>query len=166
MLTKVSAGLMMYRWHKGNLEVLLAHPGGPLYTNKDNGYWSIPKGHVEPNETIPAAALREFTEETGLTYTGEKLFSLGKITERNGKRIYIWAFCGNCNPALPVNSNLFEMEWPPASGQRCFFPEVDRLGFFTASAARNKIELSQRAFIDRLEQLLGLEARYSKATNS
>lgn len=165
MLTKVSAGLMMYRWNMGSLEVLLAHPGGPLYSNKDNGYWSIPKGHVEQNETIPAAALREFTEETGLTYTGEKLLSLGKITERNGKRIYIWAFCGNCNPALPVNSNLFEMEWPPASGQLSFFPEVDRLGFFSASAARSKIELPQRAFIDRLEQLFGLENRYGKATN-
>lgn len=163
MSAKVSAGLMMYRWNKGSLEVLLAHPGGPLYSSKDHGCWSIPKGHVERNETIPAAALREFTEETGLNFNGQKLLSLGKTTERSGKRIYIWAFCGNCDTALPVNSNLFEMEWPPNSGHIGSFPEVDRLSFFTPSAARTKIEFAQLAFIDRLEQALYIGSRYRKA---
>jgi len=163
MSAKVSAGLMMYRWNKESLEVLLAHPGGPLYSGKERGCWSIPKGQVEHNETIQAAALREFTEETGLSFTGQKLLPLGKTTERSGKRIYIWAFCGNCDTELPVNSNLFEMEWPPNSGHICSFPEVDRLDFFTTSAARNKIEFAQLAFIGRLEQALSIGSRYRKA---
>jgi predicted NUDIX family NTP pyrophosphohydrolase len=163
MLAKVSAGLLMYRWNKNSLEVLLGHPGGPLYSYKDCGYWSIPKGRVEPNETIPAAALREFSEETGLVFNGKKLLPLGKTVERNGKRIYAWAFCGNCDTTLPVNSNLFEMEWPAGSGNLCLFPEFDRLEFFTAAAARKKLEIAQLPFIDRLEKELYIGHRHSKA---
>jgi len=163
MAAKISAGLMMYRWNEDVLEILLGHPGGPLYTKKDQGYWGIPKGHVEPNETILDAALREFDEETGLNICRENLIYLGKITERNGKNIYAWAFCGDCDTSQPVNSNLFEMEWPMKSGKICLFPEIDRLEFFNTAAARNKIEFAQLGFIDRLEEYLCGSYRYSKA---
>lgn len=162
MLSNVSAGLMMYRWNHGILEVLLGHPGGPLYVNKDNGYWGIPKGHVEPNETIIAAAFREFDEETGLIPSGENLFSLGKIMEQNGKKVYAWAFCGNCDTTLQVKSNLFEMEWPLKSGEIHLFPEIDRLGFYNTTAAKNKIEFEQLGFIDRLEKQLCFNYRRLK----
>jgi len=149
---KVSAGLMMYRWNSGNLEVLLAHPGGPLYIAKDRGFWGIPKGQVESNETILAAAFREFIEETGLNPPVTTLLPLGGIIERSGKTIYAWAFQGDCDTTLPVNSNQFQMEWPPKSGELCYFPEIDRLTFFAVETAKIKIEAVQQHFIEQLEQ--------------
>lgn len=163
MLTKVSAGLMMYRWNNEILEVLLGHPGGPLYVNKERGYWGIPKGLVETNETLLATAFREFNEETGLTPNGENLFSLGKVIEQNGKNVYAWAFCGNFDTTLPVNSNLFELEWPHESGKICLFPEIDRLEFFDTISARSKIEIAQLGFIDRLENQLCADNRCSRS---
>jgi len=163
MAVVVSAGLIMYRWNRGRLEVLLGHPGGPLYTKKDRGFWGIPKGHVEPNETILEAAFREFNEETGLTSDQGNLLPLGKIIERTGKHVYAWAFCGDCDTSQPVNSNLFEMEWPVKSGNMGWYPEIDRLGFFNTSLARYKIEFPQIRFIDRLEEILAVGYRQSKA---
>jgi len=152
MSQKISAGLIMYRWNFEDLEVLLAHPGGPLYEAKDQGFWSIPKGLVESNETLLATAFREFTEETGLTPEITNLLPLGSIIERNGKIIYAWAFQGNCDTTLPVNSNLFQMEWPPKSGELCSFPEIDRLAFYPVNTAKIKIETVQQYFIEQLEQ--------------
>lgn len=153
-MLKVSAGLMMFRWTtRGSLEVLLGHPGGPLYANKDDGYWGIPKGRVESHETIIAAAFREFTEETGQTPAVDALLPLGTITERNGKVVHAWAVRGDCDTSLPVNSNLFAMEWPRRSGKTQLFPEIDRLAFFDTHTARQKIEAVQQQFIWRLETL-------------
>ena len=159
----ISAGIIMYRWNRETLELLLGHPGGPFYTKKDRRFWGIPKGHVESSETILEAALREFNEETGLAASQEHLFSLGKVIECNGKHVYAWAFCGDCDTSQPVNSNLFEMEWPVKSGNMGWYPEIDRLEFFDTRLARYKIEFPQVRFIDRLEEILYAGYRQSKA---
>lgn len=150
---------MMYRWNSGKLEVLLGHPGGPLYVKKDNGYWGIPKGHVEANETVLAAAFREFAEETGLPHPRiENLLTLGKIIERSGKIVYAWAFAGTCDTNLPVESNLFTLEWPPQSGKTQLFPEIDLLAFFDTQTAMRKIEVQQQQFVIRLEEAFYLNS--------
>ncbi len=159
MTLKVSAGLLMYRFGSNGLEVLLAHPGGPYYEGKDFGYWGIPKGQVENQETFFEAAVREFNEETGIRPGGYFIF-LGRIIENSGKNVFAWAFEGNWNTAQ-LSSNLFEMEWPPYSGTRQFFPEIDKIEFFTPEIARRKIHQSQNNFIDRLEDYLSLIARKS-----
>lgn len=159
MSAKVSAGLLMYRSNNGILEVMLAHPGGPLYEDKDIGYWGIPKGEVEPGETIMDAALREFAEETGLCLTPESYIPLGSIMERSGKIVYAWAFSGTCETTTPVNSNLFAMEWPRNSAIISLFPEVDRLDFFHIKEAMRYIEKPQATFIRRLEEKLDTRFR-------
>ncbi len=160
---KISAGLLMYRWNHTDFELLLCHPSGPLYEHKDNGYWGIPKGQVEANETILEAAFREFSEETGLQVTAHELIPLGRIMERKGKAVYAWAFEGECNTSLPVQSNLFEMEWPPRSGKLQSFPEVDRLAFYTPDKAFCKIEQVQKQFIERLEKQLNVGKPFKAA---
>lgn len=159
MSAKISAGLVMYRVNNGLLEVLLAHPGGPLYEGKDIGYWGIPKGEVEPGETIMEAALREFAEETGLSVAAQSYSPLGSIADGNGKIVYAWAFPGSCDTAQPVNSNLFAMEWPKNSAVVCLFPEIDRLEFFTVAGAVERIEKPQTDFIRRLARLLEADSR-------
>ena len=151
-MKRTSAGLLMYRWHCDNLEVLLCHPGGPLYEGRDDGVWSIPKGGVETGESILQGAFREFTEETGMTPHNPSLISLGTAMEYERRIMYAWAFQGTCDTTGPVRSNLFEMEWPPRSGCIQTFPEVDRLSFFTPEAARQKIEAPQRRFLDELQR--------------
>lgn len=150
-MPKRSAGLLMYRRVGGGLQVLLAHPGGPLWQHKDLGGWSIPKGEVQPGEAPLDAALREFKEETGLEAQGPFL-SLGAVTQRGGKIVEAWAFAGDCLPHA-LTSNTFEMEWPPRSGRRQQFPEVDRAEFFTLAEAAAKINPAQREFIERLAAL-------------
>ena len=152
-MAKKSAGLLMYRFQDGVLEVFLAHPGGPLFRRKDEGYWSIPKGEIEPGEPLLAAAKREFAEEVGVEPSGEFL-ELGVIRQQGGKLVHAWAFAGDWEESQPLQSNLFEMEWPPGSGQRCAFPEIDRVGFFSLEDARRKLKDSQHLFLDRLEALL------------
>lgn len=159
----ISAGLLMYRWNQENLEVLLCHPGGPLYEGKDNGFWGIAKGNVEAGETILQGAFREFTEETGLKPCSSELISLGRITEKGGKIVYAWAFQGDCDTERSVQSNLFQMEWPPRSGKIQSFPEVDQLQFFTPDAARSKIECIQKQFIERLEKHLHIDSQFKVA---
>jgi predicted NUDIX family NTP pyrophosphohydrolase len=144
----------MYRFNGDSLEFLLAHPGGPYYEGKESGFWGIPKGQVEKNETIIDAAFREFTEETGLNLTVKNLIPIGITTEKSGKVIYAWAFPGDCDTSATVNSNLFAMEWPESSGQIQLFPEIDQLKFFSTDIARQMIEESQIVFIDRLEQII------------
>lgn len=149
-MPRTSAGLLMYHVRDGTLRVLLAHPGGPLFRNKDEGDWSIPKGEVEPGEDLLAAAKREFREETGVTPTGP-FIALKPIKQKGGKIVHAWAFEGTCDPSEVV-SNTFTMEWPPRSGQRADFPEIDRADFFDAAAAKRKIKAAQVALIAELEE--------------
>ncbi len=147
---RISAGLLMYRLREGQLEVLLAHPGGPLFKNKDEGYWSIPKGEIEPDEDLLAAAIREFKEETGLD-PQDDFIELGAITQKGGKRVHAWAFPGDWDESRPFLSNMFELEWPPGSGTLQRFPEIDRVGFFSLPEARLKLKPTQHPLLDRLE---------------
>lgn len=150
---KKSAGLLMYRLGEdGTKQVLLAHPGGPFWRGKDEGAWTIPKGeYVAPEEPL-AAAQREFTEETGFAAV-PPFVALGEITQKSGKRITAWAFAGDCDPAQ-LRCNTFELEWPPRSGRRQSYPEIDRIEWFALDAARRKIIPAQIALLDRLEQAL------------
>lgn len=136
-----SAGLVMVRRRDATLEVLLVHPGGPLWAKKDDGAWTIPKGLVEAGEEPLAAAQREFAEETGFPATGP-FHPLGEIRQKSGKVVHAWAFLGDCDP-VALRSNSFEMEWPPRSGRKVSFPEVDRAAFFPLAAAARKILPSQ-----------------------
>jgi predicted NUDIX family NTP pyrophosphohydrolase len=152
--TRISAGLLMYRLRKGELEVFLAHPGGPYFTKKDEGHWTIPKGEIEPGEDLLVAALREFEEETGIKPDGEFL-DLGRITQKGGKIVHAWAFRGDWDESQPIKSNLCPVEWPPSSGELQYFPEVDRAQFFSIPQAQQKIKETQRPFLDRLMMALG-----------
>lgn len=151
-MPRVSAGLLMYRIQEGKLQVLLAHPGGPLFKNKDDGAWSIPKGEIEPGEDLLEAAKREFEEETGVTPMGP-FIALTPVKQKGGKIVHAWAFEGNCDPGAVV-SNCFTMEWPPRSGRQMEFPEVDRADFFDEAAARRKIKSGQEALVDELEKIV------------
>jgi predicted NUDIX family NTP pyrophosphohydrolase len=146
-----SAGILMYRGTKPSLEVLLVHPGGPFWRNKDDGAWSIPKGEIEAGENPGDAAQREFMEELG-SAPSQPLRSLGEVRQRGGKRVHAFAVKGNLD-VQTVASNTFEMEWPPKSGRLQTFPEIDRAEWFTLPVARTKILESQRPLLDRLEQL-------------
>lgn len=147
-----SAGLLMYRrGARGTLEVYLAHPGGPFFKNKDEGAWTIPKGEIPTGEEPLAAARREFEEETGLRIAASSAFhDLGSIRQKGGKTVYAWAVAGDCPAGHCLKSNSFEMEWPPRSGKWQSFPEIDRAEFFPLEAARQKINLAQIPFLDRL----------------
>lgn len=147
-----SAGLLMYRRADHGIEVFLVHPGGPFFAKKDEGFWGIPKGLVEDDEPQVDAAVREFEEETAISIdTSKKSFiPLGEVKQKSGKRVHAWAFEGDVDPAAVV-SNTFEMEWPPHSGRKQTFPEIDRGAWFSMPAAREKINAAQRSFLDRLE---------------
>ena len=150
-MPKKSAGILIYKYEAGALVVLLVHPGGPFWSNRDLGAWSIPKGEYDAGEDAEAAARREFLEETGIAVTGT-LEPLGEGRLKSGK--LITAFAGESEfDIASIRSNLFEMEWPPRSGHMQSFPEVDRAEWFTLDDAREKINTAQRAFINRLEAL-------------
>ena len=149
----MSAGLLMFRRHEGRLEVFLAHPGGPMWKNRDAGAWTIPKGLVEDGEDPLAAARREFQEETGVAPDGV-FIELGEVRQKAGKTVHAWAVEGDIDPA-EVKSNLTKMEFPRGSGRWLTFPEVDRCDWFSPEIARTKINAAQTEFIDRLERLLG-----------
>ena len=144
-MPKTSAGLLMYRRVGDGIEVFLVHPGGPFWVNKDDGSWSIPKGEFEAGEDPLAAAAREFTEETGLTPSGE-LLPLTPLKQRSGKVVHAWAFEGDCDPAL-VHSNTFMI------GNR-EFPEIDRAAWFELEEARRKILPGQVGFLDQLQRIV------------
>ena len=153
MKTKTSAGLLMFRTTKAGLEVLLVHPGGPYFQNKDDGAWTIPKGEVADGEDLLARARIEFEEELGIAASGNWM-ELGSIKQKGGKTVHAWAFAGDLEDGFKPASNTFEMEWPPRSGKMRRFPEVDRASFFAVEDARKKINVAQTAFLDRLiEQL-------------
>ena len=152
MAKKISAGLLLYR-HRGELEVFLVHPGGPFWTKKDAGAWSIPKGEIGAGEEPLQAAQREFLEETGFPIGGE-FRPLELLKQSGGKSVYAWAVEADCDPS-ELRSNLFSLEWPPKSGQTREFPEVDRAAWFTIPQAREKILKGQIGFIDQLVSLVG-----------
>ncbi|MFZ0969610.1 MAG: NUDIX domain-containing protein [Candidatus Acidiferrales bacterium] len=147
-MNRVSAGLLMFRRRRPELEVLLVHPGGPYWRKKDLGSWSIPKGEYAEGETALAAAMREFEEETGIKPSGE-FVPLDDIRQPSGKIITAWAFEGDCSPA-EIRSNLFSMEWPPKSGKTREFPEIDRASWFSLEDAKARILKGQVGFLDRL----------------
>jgi predicted NUDIX family NTP pyrophosphohydrolase len=147
-----SAGLLMFRRGTGGTEVLLAHPGGPFWSRRDDAAWTLPKGEIAPGEDPLAAARREFLEETGFP-SAPPFLPLGELRQKSGKRISAWAFEGDADPAQLV-SNLFEMEWPPRSGRMQSFPEVDRVAWCGPEEARRKLIAGQAPFIDALEEWL------------
>jgi predicted NUDIX family NTP pyrophosphohydrolase len=149
---KQSAGLLLFRRRAGALEVLLVHPGGPFWARKDDGAWSIPKGEIDEHEDALAAARREVQEETGACPSGPFL-SLPSIQQAGGKVVHVWAVESDFD-TTSLTSNLFEMEWPPKSGTRRSFPEVDRADWFDLVTAARKILASQAAALQYLEKRL------------
>lgn len=143
----------MFRRAKDSLEVLLAHPGGPFFRNKDDGVWTIPKGEVQPAEDFLTRAQIEFEEETGTKPSGN-FNPLGSIKQKGGKTVHAWAFEGDLPPNFQLKSNTFQIEWPSRSGNFREFPEVDRAEFFPDEIARRKINPAQVAFLDRLREAL------------
>jgi predicted NUDIX family NTP pyrophosphohydrolase len=152
-MPKRSAGVLLYRSRNGAVEVLLVHPGGPLWANRDLGAWSIPKGEYQQGEDPLVVALREFEEETGQRPPQAGLVELGEVRQRGGKVVTAWAAPGDLDPAA-ITSNTFAMEWPPRSGSRREFPEVDRAGWFDLEEARDKLLAAQSELIDRLLEVL------------
>lgn len=152
-MSKKSAGLLLIRETSGYLEVLLVHPGGPFWSRKDEGAWSIPKGEFEEGEDPLEAARREFEEETGSPAPG-KAIPLSPLKQPSGKVVYAWAIRGDFDPVL-LRSNSFPLEWPPKSGRVQEFPEVDRADWFTVALAKRKILKGQADFIDQLQVILG-----------
>jgi predicted NUDIX family NTP pyrophosphohydrolase len=148
----VSAGLLLFRRRGGRVEVLLAHPGGPFWADRDAGAWTIPKGLAGAGEDLLAAARREFAEETGLRPEGPFL-PLGSVRQKAGKVVHAWACAGDADPAM-LTSNTMSVEWPPGSRRRIEFPEVDRCAWFDPAEARAKLNPAQAEFIDRLEAVL------------
>ena len=152
MAKKESAGIVMYRYRASTVEIFLVHPGGPFWKNKDSGAWSIPKGEFEKSEDPLQAARREFHEETGFSVDGN-FIALNPVRQAGGKVVHAWAVEGDCE-AESIESNSFTMEWPPGSGQRTEFPEVDRAGWFSVSLAREKILKGQLPLLDELERIM------------
>ena len=152
MAHKKTAGLLLYRIRDSALEVFLVHPGGPFWAKKDDGAWSIPKGEFTEDEAPLSAAKREFQEETGFSVDGN-FMALKPRQQRSGKVVYAWALESDCDAAA-VKSNLFSIEWPPRSGKRQEYPEVDRGGWFALEIAKRKIMPGQIAFLDELQQVV------------
>ena len=144
-----SAGILL---HRRSETVLLVHPGGPFFANKDAGAWSIPKGEIEPGEDPRTRALIEFGEETGTDLGAPELTPLGEIRQKGGKVVIAFAVEGDLDAGAIV-SNTFEMEWPPRSGRRATFPEVDRAAWLSLDEAREKINPAQAPLLDRLIQV-------------
>lgn len=154
-MAKQSAGLLLYRKSK-DVEVLLVHPGGPFWSRKDRNAWSIPKGEFTNDEDAQAAAKREFQEETGMAPPAGALIELGTAKQSSGKTVYAWAVAGDID-TKQVKSNLFEMEWPPKSGQMQQFPECDKAGWFTLAKAREKLVKGQLPLLEKLAEALHVE---------
>jgi predicted NUDIX family NTP pyrophosphohydrolase len=150
-MAKKSAGLLLYRFQNQSLEVLLVHPGGPFWKNKEWGAWSIPKGEIEENEELLKAAARETREETGMSVDINNPIPLNPVKQKSGKIIYAWANEANFE-IEEIKSNLFEMEWPPKSGKKAFFPEVDKAAWLNLDDAEKKIVSGQLPLLRELEQ--------------
>jgi predicted NUDIX family NTP pyrophosphohydrolase len=157
--SRVSAGILLFRRRPAGIEVLLAHPGGPLFTRKDAGHWTIPKGEVEPGEELLAVGRREFEEETGQPPPAGPTIELGSIVQKGGKTVHAWAFEVDPRQTIRPKSNTFQMEWPPHSGKMQAFPEIDRAEFFPLPEAEKRINEAQRIFLDRLRAKVGCMRR-------
>ncbi len=154
-MPKVSAGLLLYRVSAaGAIEVLLVHPGGPFWARKDAGAWSIPKGEYDEGDDPAAHAETEFAEELGLRAPSGPRHDLGEVRQAGGKRVRAWAVLGDLD-ARATTSNVFEMEWPPRSGEQRTFPEVDKAAWFSLDEARTKLLTGQLPLLDRLESITG-----------
>jgi predicted NUDIX family NTP pyrophosphohydrolase len=149
---KESAGILLFRRRHGRLEVLLVHPGGPFWKNKDAGAWTIPKGEIAGGEDPLACARREFEEETGSACTGDAR-ALPPVKQKGGKLVRAWAVEGDFDPST-LESHTFTMEWPPASGTRQTFPEVDRAEWMPLEQASIRINAAQAGLLDRLQEIL------------
>ena len=146
---RVSAGILVYRWKDGGLEVLIAHPGGPFFISKDEGHWTIPKGEPRGDEDLTEAAVREFSEEVGFVPSGP-FMELGSIRQKGGKIVYAWACEGDLPAGHVHKCNTFRMEWPVDSGKFQSFPEIDQACFFPVGEARRKLKATQVPLVDRL----------------
>ena len=153
-MPKRSAGLLLYRDDADGPQVLLVHPGGPIWAKKDDGAWSIPKGEFEPGEDARAVAAREFAEELGSAPPPDGWLELGEITQAGGKQVTAFAAAGDLDPSA-ISSNTFVLEWPPRSGRRQQFPEVDRAAWFGLTEARAKLIAAQATLLDRLVERSG-----------
>lgn len=151
-MVKQSAGILLYRKEGEQLEVFLVYPGGPYFSGKDLGNWSIPKGEFTEKEKPFDAAVREMEEETGYLPAGD-FMELTPIQQKSGKKVYCWAVAGDLDPDT-ILSNTFEIEWPPKSGKRKSYPEIDKGEWFTIPIAKQKINERQIAFLEELEQLV------------
>jgi predicted NUDIX family NTP pyrophosphohydrolase len=156
MTANISAGLLMYRKVKGDLEFFLIHPGGPFFKNKDLGVWSIPKGIPDPYEDLLVAAQREFTEETGMK-AQPPFHSLNSIKQKRGKIVHAWAFLGDWNEADGIVCNTFKLEWPPKSGRFQEFPEADRAAWMGYDRATHYIIAEQIPLLDRAKKVVELD---------
>ncbi len=153
-MPKLSAGLLLYRRRGDGVEVLVAHPGGPLWARRDSGAWSLPKGAPMDHEAdLLDAARREFHEETGHVAPDGPAIDLGEVRMRSGKVVHAWGIEGDLDPAR-LESMEAEIEWPPRSGKRLLVPEIDRVAWVGPSEARRRLNPAQAAFVDRLLQAL------------
>lgn len=148
-----SAGILLYRGSGAALEVLLVHPGGPLWARRDEGAWSIPKGEYDSDEEPLAAARREFAEELGVAPPAGEPLALGEVRQKAGKRVTGFALAGELDTAA-ITSNTFTMEWPPRSGRTLEFPEVDRAAWFSVEEASRRINPAQAELVERLAAAL------------
>ena len=154
--SRVSAGLLMFRRKDDEIEVLLAHPGGPFFVRKDDGVWTIPKGEAAPGEDLLTRAQIEFEEEVGFRPQNvQPWIELGWIQQKGGKIVHAWAFEGEWVEGTVNRCNTFKLEWPPSSGKICEFKEIDKVGFFTLEEARSKLKETQWPLVERLVQELG-----------
>lgn len=162
-MTKKSAGILLYRFVDGNFEVLLVHPGGPYWAKKDLGAWSIPKGEFEDEDPIDAAK-REFSEEIGISIAGD-LLSLTPQKQKGGKIVYAWAIEGDLDTSK-VRSNTFEMEWPPKSGRKQQFPEIDKAEWFPSQVAYRKMHKGQNELVKELAEKLNIDVNWEADESS
>jgi predicted NUDIX family NTP pyrophosphohydrolase len=148
-MAKLAAGILLYRRGPDDLEVLLAHPGGPLWSHKDDAAWTVPKGEPDPGEDLLHAAEREFREETGRALPPGKRLSLGHVRQASGKKVHVWAVEGDLDPSTCA-SNTCTIEWPPGSGRSLEIPEIDKVAWFPVELARRKLVVAQAVLPDRL----------------
>ena len=156
MKNAISAGLLMYKIDGEELKVFLVHPGGPLFSKKDDGYWGIPKGLADSDEDLLETAKREFEEETGIAPIGD-FYSIDSVKLKSGKIVHAWAFEFKGDSAVTISSNSFELEWPPHSGRKQSFPEIDEGRFFKLIEARKKMNPAQVEFLNRLEERFSIK---------